>query len=222
MRDSQQVFLLLLCFRCFCLIIQLSFFVRCVVCWIYNQQFNKIHFHPLLTLELVTVWVIMSPSLLVFTAVLVLLNVCLMVGLLVFFKSIVTLVLGDPIPEMSAVILCENNQKSPAPIPGLRLKWCNSQRGCLYLFTYIMDYLKTNSNHPLLVLELVTVWVMVSPSLLVFTAVLVLLSVWRMVGLLVFFKSIVMFVLGDPMLEISAVTLWENNQNRPTPIPEGI
>ena len=46
-----------------------------------------------------------SPSLLVLIAVLVLLNVCLIVGLLVFFKSIVTFVEGEPILEISAVIL---------------------------------------------------------------------------------------------------------------------
>ena len=60
-----------------------------------------------------------SPSLFVLIAVLVLLSVCLMVGLLVFFKSIVTLVEGEPILDMSAVILWENNQKRPAPIPEL-------------------------------------------------------------------------------------------------------
>ena len=100
------------------------------------------HFRPLFTLELVTVWVIVSASLLTLEAkksfnylhwlkgnwvefkwneafpVFVLLRVCLSVGLLVFFSSIVMLVEGDPMSDISAVILWENNQNSPAPIPG--------------------------------------------------------------------------------------------------------
>ena len=49
--------------------------------------------------------------------VLVLLSVCWMVGLLVFLISTVTFVDGDPMPDISAVILVENSQNRPALIP---------------------------------------------------------------------------------------------------------
>ena len=59
----------------------------------------------------------MSASLLVLVAMFVFLRDWLMVGLLVFSRSMVMFVAGEPISDISAVILCENNQKSPAPIP---------------------------------------------------------------------------------------------------------
>ena len=80
-----------------------------------------------------------------------------------------------------------------------------------------------NCFHRLLFsLTLVTVWVIVSASLLVLIAVLVFLNDWLSVGLLVFSRSIVMFVEGEPISDISAVTLWENNQKSPAPIPEKV
>ena len=76
-------------------------------------------FHlPLFSFVFVTVWVIMSASLLVLIAVLVFLRDWLSVGLLVFSRSIVMFVEGEPISDISAVIFWENSQKSPAPIPG--------------------------------------------------------------------------------------------------------
>ena len=77
-------------------------------------------------------------------------------------------------------------------------------------------------HRPLFSLTLVTVWVIVSASLLVLIAVLVFLKDWLSVGLLVFSRSIVMFVEGEPISDISAVTLWENNQKSPAPIPEKV
>ena len=59
----------------------------------------------------------MSASLLVLIAVLVFLKDWLSVGLFVFSRSIVMLVEGEPISDISAVILWENSQNSPAPIP---------------------------------------------------------------------------------------------------------
>ena len=118
--------------------------------------------YPLLELELVTVCVMVSPSLLVLTAegrvhliqlfhynwlviiymntstkcwlnedfpVTVFLNVCCTVGLFVFFTSTVTFVEGDPMPDMSALILWENNQNSPAPIPERKLT-------IIYIYVY--------------------------------------------------------------------------------------
>ena len=61
-----------------------------------------------------------------------------------------------------------------------------------------------------------------SASLLVLIAVLVFLKDWLSVGLFVFSRSIVMLVEGEPISDISAVILWENNQKSPAPIPEKV
>ena len=69
----------------------------------------------LVELELTVSW-----SLFVFSAVLVTVMVCVMVGSLVLVIDTVTLVFGEPIPEMVVLIgfCCEATQANPAPRPG--------------------------------------------------------------------------------------------------------